>query len=87
MVFELDELNPATDEYLATVMRCAAACRHKMTADEWVMVCQQLDRISAYSILFELSIIEPKLKPPPVKPETPGPARSVRAPGSGASGA
>jgi hypothetical protein len=67
LAFDLHELNPASDEYLATVMRCAAACRHKMTADEWVMVWQQRDRISAYSILFELRIVETRLKPPPVK--------------------
>ena len=67
MAVDLDELNPSTDEYLATVMRCATACRHKMTVDEWVMVWRQRHRISAYSILSELSIVDTELKPPSVK--------------------
>jgi hypothetical protein len=65
MAFDLYEPKPATDEYLGAVMRSAAACRHKMTDDEWVMVWRHRDRISAYSILFELSIVETELLKPP----------------------
>jgi hypothetical protein len=48
MVFDLYEPKPATDEYLGAVMRYAAACRHKITDGEWVMVWRHRDRISAW---------------------------------------
>jgi hypothetical protein len=60
--FARHEPHSATDEYLATVTRSAAACSHEMTADDWVMVWQHRHQTNACEILSKLGIIS---IPPP----------------------